>query len=107
MTNMFKFLKYIFLFFLATNNTNPDKLKKNKKVPKIPKTIDILNLISSITSPTSKTSLYATPKDIIDNKNITKYIAGFLILIVSTFLFAFNKSIILYFLITKLTRCAS
>ena len=56
--NIFKPLKYIFLFFLTIYKINPDKEKKNKNVPTTPSNMEVVNLISCIPSnPTSKTNL--------------------------------------------------
>ena len=56
--NIFKPLKYIFLFFLTIYKINPDKEKKNKNVPTTPSNIDIKNFLSFIPSnPTSKINL--------------------------------------------------
>ena len=51
--------------------------------------------------PTSKTNLYAITKEITHSIKVTKYIVGFLNFISSVFLAIVNKSIILYFEITK------
>ena len=56
--NIFKPLKYIFLFFLTIYKINPDKEKKNKNVPNTPSNMEVVNLISCIPiNPTSKTNL--------------------------------------------------
>ena len=52
-------------------------------------------------NPKSNAHLYAVPREITHKINVIKYIIGFLNFISSVFLPTVNKSIILYFEITK------
>ncbi|MPN19711.1 hypothetical protein SDC9_167083 [bioreactor metagenome] len=95
-TNMFKFLRYIFLFLCTIWIKKLERLKKHNRVPIIPSAIEAIKIILLGASPTFNTIVYAAISAATDSKNINIEAIGFLSFMSSFFFAAFSMSISLY-----------